>query len=70
MVSYKEQKAAKRYFVLLKSGTVVGLFGNLKKLSEVGKEMDKSFLSYSTLSKNKSDRIDFDEYSIQKIGLT
>jgi hypothetical protein len=70
MVLYKERKATKEYFVLIKSGTVIGLFGNLKKLCAFGAKQDSKFLSYSTLSKKKSQRMNFGDYSIQMIVLS
>ncbi|MGD2035072.1 MAG: hypothetical protein PVF73_08455 [Bacteroidales bacterium] len=70
MIKYKERKAKKEYYVLLKSGTVIGLYGQLKKLCETAKKEDKDFPSYSTLSKKKAQRMDFGEYSIQMIVLS
>lgn len=70
MVKYQERKAKKEYYVLIKSGMVIGLYGQLKKLCNTAKEKDKDFPSYSALSKKKSQRMDFGEYSIQMIVLS
>jgi len=70
MIKYKERKAKKEYYVLIKSGTVIGLYGQLKKLCDTLKIEDKDFPSYSSLSKKKEQRMDFGEYSIQMIVLS
>ena len=64
MVSYKEQKENKRVFVLLKNGSVVGVFGNLKKLCESVK--DDAFPSYWTLARKKEYRMETGVYVIEK----
>lgn len=67
MVSYQERKAKAKYFVLIKSGEVIGLYGSLKKLCE--SQEDESFPSYWTLTRKMKGRIDFDDYSIQETKL-
>lgn len=52
---YHERRAEKRYSVLTGNGEVIGLWGNLKKLCEEMKGEDGEFLSYSALSKRRSE---------------
>lgn len=65
MKTYKEQIENRRAWVLLQKDTVLGVFGNLKKLCDF---MDgKDFPSYWTLVRKKEDRIDWKDYSIQVV---
>lgn len=67
MVTYQERKENTKIYVLIKSGTVLGCFGNLKKLCDSVK--DPAFPSYWTLTRKKEDRIDHGDYSIQRVRL-
>lgn len=65
MVTYKERKENTKHYVLLEGDTVLGVFGNLKKVCEfMG---GKDFPSYSTLTKKGLDRVDHKEYSLQRV---
>jgi hypothetical protein len=65
MVTYKERRQNTRYYVLLEQDTVIGVFGNLKKLCDHMK--GKDFPSYWTLTRKKEDRIDYKVFSIQRV---
>jgi len=67
MVTYKERKENTRVFVLIKSGEVLGCWGNLKNLCE--SQEDPTFPSYWTLTRKKEDVIEFGEYSLHKVKL-
>lgn len=58
--TYQEQKAAKRFSVLTGNGEVLGVWGNLKKLSEDMKEEDPEFLSYWTLVRKEENPVKFE----------
>lgn len=52
---YQERKAEKRYSVLVANCQVIGVWGNLKKLSEDMQAEDPEFISYSSLSKRRAE---------------
>lgn len=65
MSTYKERMKDKMYWVLLDGNTVLGVFGNLKKLCD--HMIDKDFPSYWTLTRKKSNKFDYKGYSVQKV---
>lgn len=65
MNTYKEQKAKRMNYVLLKDCIVLGTFGNLKKIIEFVE--DENFPSYWTLVRKKEFPIEFDNYKIFKV---
>lgn len=52
---WRKEKAEKRYSVLTGDGKVIGVWGNLKHLCEDMKSEDNEFLSYSSLSKRRTE---------------
>ena len=54
--TYQDNKEARRYIVVNLNCELLGVWGNLKKLCEEMKDSDGAFLSYSSLSKRRSEQ--------------
>lgn len=68
MSTYKEQKEKIRIWILLEGNTVLGAFGNLKKVCSYME--GKEFPSYWTLARKKEDKIEAGNYVLQKVKLS
>ena len=65
MVTYKERKQNTKVYVLLEGNTVLGVFGNLKKVCDFMEGRD--FPSYWTLTRKSENRIDYKNYTLQRV---
>lgn len=67
MTTYQERKENTKVWVLIEGNTVLGAFGNLKKVCDF---MDgKEFPSYWTLTRKKEDKIEAGNYDLHKVKL-
>ena len=65
MKTYKERLENKKYYVLLENKDVLGVFGCLKGACEF---MDgKNFPSYWTLVRQKKNKFEYGNYTLQVI---
>lgn len=65
MVTYKERQENKHSFVLLKNGTPLGTFGNLKKVVDFLDGQD--FPSYWTLIRKSDYPLIHGDYQVYKV---
>ena len=62
MTTYKERRSNTKVYVVLEGEVVIGVFSNLKKLTDY--MQDKDFPSYSKLSKLKNRNVKHGKYSL------